>query len=232
MTLLIAGGDSFTYGSELPGQEYAWANLLADHNGWNICNTAKPGASNNSIRRRVMNAVHKYQHLDLRVAVMWSFPNRYEFRFAYDTGHVDSPWYDLNPFTPPEFTQQSHKENADIKGINDFANSYVHNIAIDPIWETYTTFLEITTLQNFLLKHSIPFVFTCVDSDFLKTRMDTSTKVLYEDINFDYWAVTEGMYTWSKRTKQPHYVTHPTEIAHKEWINTNIARMNEVYGYS
>ena len=30
MTVLIAGGDSFTFGSELPSQEHAWANLLAD----------------------------------------------------------------------------------------------------------------------------------------------------------------------------------------------------------
>mgnify|MGYP001500967974 CR=1 FL=1 len=29
MTVLIAGGDSFTYGSELPSQEHAWANIVA-----------------------------------------------------------------------------------------------------------------------------------------------------------------------------------------------------------
>ena len=72
MTVLIAGGDSFTYGSELPSQEHAWANLLATRKGWNICNTARPAASNSAIRRNVMNAVHKYKELDLFVAVMWS----------------------------------------------------------------------------------------------------------------------------------------------------------------
>ena len=39
MTVLIAGGDSFTYGSEHPSQEHTWANLLAVPKGWNICNT-------------------------------------------------------------------------------------------------------------------------------------------------------------------------------------------------
>jgi hypothetical protein len=48
MTVLIAGGDSFTYGSELPSQEHAWANLLADKLNMNICNTARPAASNSS----------------------------------------------------------------------------------------------------------------------------------------------------------------------------------------
>ncbi len=33
MTVLIAGGDSFTYGSELPSQEHAWANLVATRKG-------------------------------------------------------------------------------------------------------------------------------------------------------------------------------------------------------
>ena len=99
MTVLIAGGDSFTYGSELPSQEHSWANLLAERKGWNICNVAKPAASNSAIRRNVMNAVNKYIDLDLYVIVMWSFPNRYEFRFTYDTGQVDSPWYSINPWT-------------------------------------------------------------------------------------------------------------------------------------
>ena len=81
MTVLIAGGDSFTYGSELPSQEHTWANLLANRKGWNICNIAQPGYSNSAIRRNVMNAVNEYKDLDLYVAVMWSFPNRYEFKF-------------------------------------------------------------------------------------------------------------------------------------------------------
>ena len=38
-----------------------------------------------------MNAVNEYKDLDLYVAVMWSFSNRYEFRFAYDTGHKETP---------------------------------------------------------------------------------------------------------------------------------------------
>ena len=106
MTVLIAGGDSFTYGSELSSQEHTWANLLANRKGWNICNTAQPGYSNSAIRRNVMNAINEYKDLDLYVAVMWSFPNRYEFRFAYDTGHKETPWYSINPWTPKNYIQQ------------------------------------------------------------------------------------------------------------------------------
>ena len=234
MTVLIAGGDSFTYGSELPSQEHAWANLLATRKGWNICNTARPAASNSAIRRNVMNAVHKYIELDLFVAVMWSFPNRYEFRFAYDTGHIDSPWYSVNPWTHNDekfeehffneddqvlAAQQANRANAEAKGMTAFAKSYVQNVAVDPYWEYYTSILEISTLQNYLLKHNIKYVFTYVDDSLWKGPIDISTTTLRADIDMTKFVMDEGMFNWAKRTEQQFYTTHPRESAHIEWIN-------------
>lgn len=236
MTVLIAGGDSFTYGSELPGQEYAWANLLATRKEWNICNTARPAASNSAIRRNVMNAVHKYRELDLFVAVMWSFTNRYEFRFAYDTGHLDSPWYSVNPWTHNEenfeehfFTkdddvlaaQQANRANAEAKGMTAFAKSYVQNVAQTPYWEIYNSWCEIVMLQNYLIKHNIPYIFTQVDNSLFEcnSAMDGTLTTLRSDIDMTKFIMDEGMFNWAKRTKQQFYTTHPRESAHIEWIN-------------
>ena len=236
MTVLIAGGDSFTYGSELPSQEHAWANLLATRKGWNICNTARPAASNSSIRRNVMNAVHKYRELDLFVAVMWSFPNRYEFRFAYDTGHIDSPWYSVNPWTYNDenfeehfFTkddqvlaaQQANRANAEAKGMTAFAKSYVQNIAQTEYWEIYNSWCEIAMLQNYLIKHNIPYIFTQVDNSLFECNsvMDSTLTTLRADIDMTKFVMDEGMFNWAKRTEQPFYTTHPRESAHVEWIN-------------
>ena len=236
MTVLIAGGDSFTYGSELPSQEHAWANLLATRKGWNICNTARPAASNSAIRRNVMNAVHKYSELDLFVAVMWSFPNRYEFRFAYDTGHKDSPWYSVNPWTHNEenfeehfFTkddnvlaaQQANRANAEAKGITAFAKSYVDNVAVEPYWELYTSWCEIVMLQNYLLENDIPFRFMYVDDSLFACNvpLDVTLTTLRASIYSDWIINNEGMFNWAKRTKQDFYTTHPRESAHIEWIN-------------
>jgi len=221
MTVLIAGGDSFTYGSELPSQEHTWANLIAKRKGWNICNTAKPGYSNSAIRRNVMNAVNQYKDLDLYVAVMWSFPNRYEFRFTYDTGQRESPWYSINPFTPPTFTNQAHTDNADSKGITEFVGNYVKNVAIDPYWEIYNTWCEIVMLQNYLTKHNIKYFFMTVDHTIFKSQLvlDTTLKTLIADIDMSKFMDQEGMFTWAKRTKQEFYTTHPRESAHIEWIN-------------
>ena len=221
MTVLIAGGDSFTYGSELPSQEHTWANLIAKRKGWNICNTAKPGYSNSAIRRNVMNAVNQYKDLDLYVAVMWSFPNRYEFRFTYDTGQRESPWYSINPFTPPTFTNQAHTDNADSKGITEFVGNYVKNVAIDPYWEIYNTWCEIVMLQNYLTKHNIKYFFMTVDHTIFKSQLvlDTTLKTLIADIDISKFMDQEGMFTWAKRTKQEFYTTHSRESAHIEWIN-------------
>ena len=236
MTVLIAGGDSFTFGSELPSQEHAWANLLATRKGWNICNTARPAASNSSIRRNVMNAVHKYKELDLFVAVMWSFPNRYEFRFAYDTGHIDSPWYSINPWTYNDenfeehfFTkddqvlaaQQANRANAEAKGMTAFAKSYVQNVAQTEYWEIYNSWCEIAMLQNYLIKHNIPYIFTQVDNSLFECNsvMDSTLTTLRADIDMTKFAMDEGMFNWAKRTEQQFYTTHPRESAHIEWIN-------------
>ena len=236
MTVLVAGGDSFTYGSELPSQEHAWANLLATRKGWNICNTARPAASNSSIRRNVMNAVHKYRELDLFVAVMWSFPNRYEFRFAYDTGHLDSPWYSINPWTYNNqnfeehfFTkddsvlaaQQANRANAEAKGMTTFAKSYVQNVAQTEYWEIYNSWCEIVMLQNYLIKHNIPYIFTQVDNSLFEYNdaMDSTLSTLRADIDMSRFVIDEGMFNWAKRTKQQFYTTHPRESAHVEWIN-------------
>ena len=234
MTVLISGGDSFTYGSELPSQEHTWANLLANRKGWNMCNTARPAASNSSIRRNVMNAVHKYKDLDLFVAVMWSFPNRYEVRFAYDTGHLDSPWYSINPWTYNDQNfedhfhnkddevlqaQQANRANAEATGISDFAKSYVKNVAQTEYWELYTSWCEIVMLQNYLDNQDISYRFLCVDNSLFESNceMDTSLITLKQSINW--FAHDEGMYNWAKRTEQQFYTTHPHESAHVEWIN-------------
>ena len=236
MTVLVAGGDSFTYGSELPSEEHAWANLLANKLDMNICNTARPAASNSAIRRNVMNAIHKYRELDLFVAVMWSFPNRYEFRFAYETGHIDSPWYSINPWTHNDdnfedhfFTkddstlkdQQANRTNAELLGITDFAKSYVLNVAQTEYWEIYTSWCEIVMLQNYLIKHDINYMFTYVDDSLFEFNgeIDNTLTTVRADIDMKKFVDNEGMFNWAKRTKQDFYTTHPTEKAHAIWVN-------------
>ena len=113
--ILVAGGDSFTYGSELkdgvtpldptgtePAREIVslstYSALTAKELGMDYHCVAYPGYSNSSIRRTVMNACETTEDIGL-VLVTWSFPGRYEFRFNYDTEQRTGHWYNITPWS-------------------------------------------------------------------------------------------------------------------------------------
>lgn len=124
--ILIAGGDSFTYGSELfdsvthrdttnPNPAYqivsqsTFPALLARDFGMHYECVAYPGFSNSAIRRTVMNSCESLQDIGL-VVVTWTFPGRYEFRFDYDTGERWGNWYNLNPWSIIDDVEQIKRE--------------------------------------------------------------------------------------------------------------------------
>jgi hypothetical protein len=90
MPLLIAGGDSFTWGSELGDDKFdhlehtpskkTWSALLAKHFDYEYKCVAKPGGANNTISRRVIKAINQHADQELYVAVMWTFTHRSEIR--------------------------------------------------------------------------------------------------------------------------------------------------------
>jgi hypothetical protein len=113
--ILVAGGDSFTYGSELndsvthrdttnpnPAQQIVsqstFPALLARDFSMQYECAAYPGFSNSAIRRTTMNTCERLQDIGL-VIVTWTFPGRYEFRFDYDTGERWGNWYNLTAWS-------------------------------------------------------------------------------------------------------------------------------------
>jgi hypothetical protein len=90
MPTLIAGGDSFTWGSELGDEKlnhvdnipskHTWSALLAQHFNMDYVCVAKPGCANNSISRRILKAIKDNFDKELFVAVMWTFTHRSEIR--------------------------------------------------------------------------------------------------------------------------------------------------------
>ena len=119
--ILVAGGDSFTYGSELAdgvtphdpmGTEPArpqvsqstWPALLAQAYGMEYQCAAYPGFSNGAIRRTTMNMCERLGDSVGMVVVNWSFPIRYEFRFNYDTEERWGHWYSINAWTAKDLS--------------------------------------------------------------------------------------------------------------------------------
>jgi hypothetical protein len=84
----VAGGDSFTWGSELSDSSetspssLTWAGLLSDRMQLEYRCVAKPGAGNHSITRRVIAEIE--QSAADFVAVMWTYPARTEMNLRED----------------------------------------------------------------------------------------------------------------------------------------------------
>ena len=116
MEIVISGGDSFTFGAELPDDhggdvgkppsKLSWANLISEKLNSKHINLASSGRSNAFIARRVLSttvrALEKYSAEDIFVQVMWTFVARREFKLIKGTLKEqmyknDPEWLALDP---------------------------------------------------------------------------------------------------------------------------------------
>lgn len=122
--ILVAGGDSFIYGSELsdsvtpfdpngvgPAQpqvsKSTYPALISKELELEYYCAARPGNSNSAIRRTIMNVCETTPKVGL-VFATWSFPCRYEFRFRYEVNN--ECWYSINPWSTSVDENQLRRE--------------------------------------------------------------------------------------------------------------------------
>lgn len=199
--MIIAAGDSFVYGSELQSSSNTFAALL----GADEC-VAWPGYGNDAIAR---SAVERCEQKGITgIIVSWTFPGRYEFRFAYNTQQKRSPWYSINAWTIKENVDTIEQEfvtkndqilkaqqetllRAKQTGVAEFADVFYRHVGGTEYWEIYTSLKEIVYLQNYLTVNNIPYMFTCADNSIFENytvkHADNTISSLYKQINFANW---------------------------------------------
>lgn len=214
--ILVAGGDSFVYGSELSDckdnvtvntygpSSSTFTALLAQDLDYNC--VAWPGYANDSIARTVIAECEKLPD-DKIVFVSWTFPGRYEFRFNYNTGQRKSPWYAFNSWTvknPDDVVKQFTKDNQYIvdifkknyasakkTGLSEFVKTFYDHIGNSEYWEIYSSLKEIVYLQNYLKINDIPYLFTCADNSIMHNytcdNADEFINSLKNQIDMDNW---------------------------------------------
>lgn len=235
MGKLIAGGDSFIYGSELAdcidssGKEQVsqltYPALLAKEVNLEYVCVARPGYSNAAIRRTVMNACEQATDIDL-VIVSWSFPGRYEFRINHEWRQISS-WSAVDDIkeiekkfqfdNPTVLQHHAHElDKAKQSGLNNFAKWLYANT--DHVAEIYDTLSNIVMLQQYLTMSDIPYIFTAADKSGIDTNInDESVVTLQKQLSKLWgWFDDKGFYTWAKDNKFPFATTHPREEAHVE----------------
>ena len=182
--IIVAGGDSFIYGSELAdcNGDYSrntFTALLAKQYEYQC--VAWPGSGNDAIARRVITECEAMLPERPFVVVNWTFPGRYEFRFNYHTGQRTENWYSINAWTieqdPKRIEREFVTENKNIldfhvatikraqqTGVADFAKTFYQHVGDSEYWEVYSSLKEIVYLQNYLKANSIDYMFTCADN--------------------------------------------------------------------
>ena len=235
MGRLIAGGDSFIYGSELSDcidqhgieqvSQLTYPALIAKEVNMEYTCVARPGYSNAAVRRTVMNACEQYSDIAL-VIVSWSFTGRYEFRINQEWRQLSS-WTAVDDikeiekkfqFDNPIVLQHHANELAKTKqsGLNDFAKWLYTNT--DYIAEVYDTLSNVILLQQYLTLHDIPYIFTAADRKNVDVSVDDeSVQTLQKQLNEIWgWFDNKGFYTWAQDMRFPFATTHPREQAHIE----------------
>jgi hypothetical protein len=229
--ILVAGGDSFTWGSELADSPHGGPNgysrstypaLLAQQADLEYVCAAYPGSANNAISRMAIDAVSKYENPFLFVT--WTYPQRSEFWFK------DS-WVSLNSWhtTQKEFSQE-----------------YFKHVGNSEYYELYSTLKEIVYLQNFCHAKQIPYMFTTADNTFYQHEnyfrsKDQSLENLHNVIDWNRWfwfsngtkanetPAPRGFYQWAVENK---YTVgpqgHPLEEAHRDAAELIKEKFNEL----
>jgi len=241
MACLIAGGDSFTFGSELQGcydennvevaSPNSYASLIASEAKLDYQCVAFPGHSNDAISRTVIDTCNNTQDIEL-VIVCWTFPGRYEFLFNDELEQI-SAW---NTLTSEREIKSQFKYQNDIvlqhhidkfnrdeeRGLNGFARTFFGHVGLSKRYETYNYLSNIVNLQNYLKLNNIPYLFLSVDQSIEECKYwcsEGSNKRLLNQIDLSNWfwfPGNLGFYTWSLENKFPFGTTHPLEPAHSE----------------
>jgi hypothetical protein len=261
----IVGGCSFTFGHELSDDnkgkipsKQSWAyQLVSNTNKFahdNYVCTAKAGAGNSGIARRVFNAVANTKDISC-VVIMWSFNSRYDWAMPRHKNLENTRWATISPWDTDRANEERHEallgsegQQEDWKyreellvntGIKPFAES-IYRYAANEYHETYLSWKSIIWLQNLLEKKKIPFMFTLADNSLFYNKLkphseqDPFMKALFNEIDFTKWVSfgerMMGFNQWTLMEEYPRGTTHPLDKAHVDAVKLMLPKFNEIIG--
>jgi len=231
--ILVAGGDSFTWGSDLADSPHGGPNghshstypaLLAKYSDMKYVCAAYPGNANNAISRMAIDALCKYDN-NAFLLVTWTYPQRAEFRFG-DHWESLTSWHTLQ---------------------RDFSQIYFKHVGNSEYYELYSVLKEILFLQSYCQVRNVPFLFVSANNTFYQHEnyfrsRDSTIENLYNAIDWQKWfwfppgveanetTSPRGFYQWAIENKykvsQPG--GHPLEQAHIDSANLIREKFNEM----
>lgn len=214
--ILVAGGDSFIYGAELKDQlsgpsMSTYPALLAKQNNMGYICAAWSGNANNAITRMTISTCEQLKEKKETIAalVTWTFVNRYEFRFNYNTRQKISPWYSINAWSVLDdldkieqefkskneqtlYHQKQHTNTINQTGIAEFAKVFYAHVGNSEYYELYSSLKEMLFLEFYFKQNNIPYLFVAADNVFYEhpnylRQQDVFIDAMYKQIDWNKW---------------------------------------------
>jgi hypothetical protein len=233
--ILVAGGDSFVYGSELADQYLRYPSrstypaLLAKSLQANYVCAAYPGNSNDAIARMTMLECNK--HDQVTAIVSWTFMPRFEFKFAYPIHSPNASWASINPhqYNKPE--------------VKEFSEYFFKHVGTELEYQQYNSLRAALLLQTYFTNKRIPYMFTLADNNFCNdySTLSDNCKILWDQIDWGKWfffspstepwltTTPRGFYQWAVENKYDiGPMQHPLEQAHRDAAKLMSEKFNEL----
>lgn len=250
MKTLLVGGDSFTWGDELPDcdlktpSKLAWGKLLANKIGYDYKCVAKAASGNHAIARRVIDYCD-HNNVDL-VAVMWSFPVRHELSiredFSYSGKKLDLVEYELDDNWLNLVHWQGLEYEEKISNFGELSKDvcFQNKLKDQCNWHKETGIYDIArhwfNITNAEYHYQISLESIILLQYYLEKRnipfvFSSATNQIYEIINSkrplakiidkSCWINKIGFFDWAqKKNYKLGPMQHPEASAHRDWIDS------------
>lgn len=236
---LIVSGCSFTEASS--GEGYGqWGEFLAREIHYNSINHGKESSSNKMIAKKlrwqVLETLKTIPAEKIMVGVQWSCPTRQVIylnnnSLSYYTkkGKHNRSWNCASPITRfPLYDTDGVWRDLSVYFIStqkyDSRISAYYKLFENADYFKIQTLEEIIYTQMFLKQHNIRyFMFPFTEVVLKDTNNNTSTKWLYDQIDFDHWLPVDSYenWFWTKR-ERIEVGTHPNQKENIEFATTLI----------
>jgi hypothetical protein len=234
--ILVAGGDSMIWGSDLTDcyhggvgghSQNVYPALLAKESAMEYVCAAYPGNSNDAIARMTMLACDGLKDKDKFALVTWTFTSRFEFMFDYNTNNITSPWASVTG-------NETNK-------LREFSQQFFRHVGTNYNYQVYNTLRSIILLQTYFKEKKIPYMFTLTDNTAVAEYNDPNLKIFWEMIDWNYWfffpkaeenwltTAPRGFYQWAIENKYSMgHTNHPLEQAHLDAVKLIKEKFNEL----
>jgi hypothetical protein len=246
--ILLAGGDSFTWGNELSDftpdkpSNISWAALLAKKLNYTYDCVAKAGCGNHAIARKIIERCDN-TNVDF-VAVMWTFPVRQELSIRSDLvkqGHdielvkheLDGNWINLVHWQGIDYEEKLSNFGEISKDIS-FQKKLEHQCN----WHKQTGIYDIARYwfniasreyHDQITLESIIVLQSYLEKHNIPFVFSSSTNQIFDLLNSDHplakivnrnhWIANIGFYDWAKiNGYKLSPMQHPEDRAHVDWI--------------